>query len=255
LSDLTDKIIVITGASRGIGEAAARYLATKGAKVVLAARSTEDIERIAGEITKTGGTAISQPCDVSDYAQVKVLMDTVVAAYGGIDVLVNNAGLIDPIARLIDSDPEKWGQIVDINYKGVYYCLHTAIPEMLRTGGGTIINISSGAATGALEGWSHYCSTKAAVLSLTQCAHKEHGDQGIRVVGLSPGTVATDMQVKIKNSGINPVSKLDFSVHIPPAWVAKAIAYLAGAGADKYAGSDFSLKNDAGRAEVGLPPG
>jgi len=253
LSDLTDKVVIITGASRGIGEAAARYLAAKGAKIVLAARNTNAIERIVGEITGDGGIAMAQPCDVSDYDQVKALMEAAVAAYGRIDVLVNNAGLIDPIARLCDSDPEKWGQIVDINFKGVYYCLHSAIPEMLKSGGGTIINISSGAANGALEGWSHYCSTKAAVLSLTRCVHKEYGDMGIRMVGLSPGTVATDMQVQIKSSGINPISKLDFSDHIPPVWVAQAIAYLAGAGADKHLGSDLSLKNDEGRAEVGLP--
>ena len=120
--------------------------------------------------------------------------------------------------------------------------------------GGTIVNISSGAATGALEGWSHYCATKAGVLSLTKVADKEYRDKGIRVIGLSPGTVATEMQVQIRASGINPVSKLDPSDHISPEWVAKAIAYLTTPAADAYRGTDFSLKTAEGRAAVGLPP-
>ncbi|MEL6700394.1 MAG: SDR family oxidoreductase, partial [Pseudomonadota bacterium] len=126
-----------------------------------------------------------------------------------------------------------------------------AIPAM--QGSGTVINISSGAATGALEGWSHYCATKAAVLSLTKCGHKEFGDAGITVVGLSPGTVATEMQVQIKDSGINPVSQLDPGVHIPPEWVAQAIAFLLGPDGVTYAGTDFSMKTDEGRAALGLP--
>ena len=127
-----------------------------------------------------------------------------------------------------------------------------AIPEMVRAGGGTIINISSGAATSALEGWSHYCATKAAVLSLTRVAHKEYADQGVRVVGLSPGTVATDMQVAIRASGINPVSQLDPDAHIPPEWVAKALMWLCSPEADPHLGTDFSIKTDEGRKAVGL---
>ena len=253
MSDVTDRAILITGASRGIGEAAARHLAEMGAKVMLAARSTDAIESIAEEISSAGGEAAHVACDVADYAAVKAAVDATVDTFGALHVIVNNAGLIDPIARLTDSDPEAWNSVVDVNLKGVYHGMHAAVPEMLKAGGGTVINISSGAATGALEGWSHYCATKAAVLSLTKCGHKELADQGITVVGLSPGTVATEMQVQIKASGINPVSQLDPNVHIPPEWVAKAIAFLCGPGGQKYAGGDFSLKTDEGRAEVGLP--
>ncbi len=135
----------------------------------------------------------------------------------------------------------------------MYHGLHAAIPEMVKAGGGVIVNISSGAATSALEGWSHYCSTKAAVLSLTACAAKEYGEQGIRVVGLSPGTVATGMQTAIRASGVNPVSRLDPSVHIPPEWVAEAVAFLCGDGGAEFAGMDFSLKDNAGRRRAGLP--
>jgi NAD(P)-dependent dehydrogenase (short-subunit alcohol dehydrogenase family) len=143
--------------------------------------------------------------------------------------------------------------MVDINYKGAYYGLHAVLTIMLEQGGGTIINISSGAATSALEGWSHYCSSKAAVLMLTRCADKEYGESNINIVGLSPGTVATHMQSAIKTSGINPVSQLDWSKHIPAERVAKAIECLCGPDGTKYKGTDFSLKNDEGRRLVRLP--
>lgn len=254
MSDLKDKCVVVTGASRGIGEATARHAADQGAHVVLAARNAARIEEIAAEIEAAGGTASALACDVSRYSDVNALIEHAVRTFGRIDVLVNNAGLIDPISRLADSDPDAWDHVVDVNYKGVYHGLRCAIPEMLKTGGGTIVNISSGAAISALEGWSHYCSTKAAVLSLTRCADKEYRGHGIRVVGLSPGTVATEMQVNIRKSGINPVSQLDPSAHIPAEWVAQAIAFLCGPKGGDFAGTDFSLKNDEGRTLVGLPP-
>ena len=252
MDQVTNKTVVITGASRGIGEAAARRFAEERAHVVLAARSGARIEQIAREITDAGGAATAIRCDVSQPSDVEHLIDTAAAQTGSVAVLINNAGTIDPIARLTDSDPQAWGQIVDVNLKGVYYGLRYAIPEMVNAGGGTIINISSGAATSALEGWSHYCATKAAVLSLTRVAHKEYGNQGVRVLGLSPGTVATDMQVAIKASGINPVSQLDPDAHIPPEWVAKALIWLCGPEADPHLGTDFSIKTDEGRAAVGL---
>ncbi|MEL7299212.1 MAG: SDR family oxidoreductase [Pseudomonadota bacterium] len=251
MSHLSGKSVIITGASRGIGAAAARHLAKEGALVTLAARSADALGQIAEDIREEGGTALAHPCNIADPDDVKTLIETASAAHGGLDLLVNNAGLIDPIARLEDSDPDAWSMIVDVNLKGVYYGMRFAIPAM--AGSGTIINISSGAATGALEGWSHYCATKAAVLSLTKCGHKEHGDSGITVVGLSPGTVATEMQVQIKASGINPVSQLDPEDHIPPEWVAQAIAYLAGPDGAAHAGGDFSMKTAEGRAALGLP--
>ena len=246
---LSGKTALITGASRGIGEAAARIMAGYGANVVLAARSTRDTARIAAEI---GDRAVAVTCDVAQYVDVENAVAEAVRNFGSLDILVNNAGVIDPIARIGDSDPEAWDQVVDINFKGVYHGLRAAIPQMKQQGGGVIINISSGAATGALEGWSHYCSTKAAVLSLTRCAHTEYAADNIRVVGLSPGTVATDMQRAIKNSGVNPVSQLDWSMHISPDWVGEAIAWLTTDAARGYDGDDFSLKTEEARRAVGL---
>lgn len=252
MSELSGKAAIVTGASRGIGAAAARELAKQGVSVVLAARSEKEITKVAAEISAEGGQAKAVTCDVTKYDDVARCVAACRDQFGRLDILVNNAGVIDPIARLAESDPAHWDQVVDINLKGVYHGLRAAIPAMQAQGGGVIVNISSGAATGALEGWSHYCATKAAVLSLTRCADKEYRDQGIRVVGLSPGTVATDMQVSIKASGINPVSQLDPSVHIPADWPARAIAWLCTEDAAEFAGTDFSIKTEEGRRRVGL---
>ncbi len=247
--DLTNKTALITGASRGIGEATARHLAELGANVVLLARTSHSIEEIAAQI---GEKALPVTGDVSAFDDIERAVIAAIEHFGSLDILVNNAGLIDPIARLEDSDPAAWSSVVDVNLKGVYNGLRMAIPLMREQGGGVIINISSGAATSALEGWSHYCATKAAVLSLTKCAHRENAEHGVRVVGLSPGTVATGMQTAIKESGVNPVSQLDWDAHISPEWVAKAIAWLTTDTAIDYDGDDFSLKTEEGRKAVGL---
>lgn len=252
-ASLNEQVIAITGASRGIGATTARHLAGFGARVVLGARSIAALESLAKEINEADGKAIAMKLDVTRFSDMEAFVERARKQFGKIDVLINNAGTIDPIARIADSDPEAWSRVADINYKGVYHGLRAAIPRMLEQDhGGTIINLSSGAATSALEGWSHYSSTKAAVLMLTQCAHKEYGGQNIRVVGLSPGTVATEMQTTIRESGINPVSKLDPSAHIPPEWAARAIEFLCRDGAKEFAGGDFSIKNDEGRRRAGL---
>jgi len=241
---LSGKTVVITGASKGIGAATARALAGHGAHVTVAARQANLLTALADDI---GGRAV--PCDVSRFDAVQDLM----AAAGDVDILINNAGTIDPIAHLADSDPAAWAQVVNVNVLGVYHGLRAALPGMIARGTGTVINMSSGAATSALEGWSHYCATKAAVLSLTRVADKEVRDKGVRVIGLSPGTVATDMQRDIAASGINPVSRLDWDTHISADWVAQAIAALTGPLGDAWCGRDFSLKTEEGRRAAGLP--
>jgi len=243
------KVVAITGASRGIGAAAARVFAAAGAKVALLARSEREIDALAAEI---GPAALALRCDVADWASVQQAVATVVQRFGRLDVLVNNAGTIDPIARLADVDPAAWGRAVDVNLKGVFHGLRAAIPVMRAQGSGTIITVSSGAARAALEGWSSYCAGKAGALMLTQAAHLEEGPHGIRVLGLSPGTVATEMQVKIKASGINPVSQLDPAVHIPADWPARALLWMCGPEADPWLGSDVMLRDEAVRKAVGL---
>lgn len=252
MSGLQGQAAIVTGASRGIGEAAARELAAQGVSVLLAARTDGETGRIAEEIRAAGGAASAHACDVADYAQTAALVERAQAQFGRLDILVNNAGLIDPIARLGESHPEGWDRLIDVNVKGVYHGMRAAIPVMEAAGAGTIVNISSGAATSVLEGWSHYCASKAAVLSLTRSGDLEYGEKGIRVVGLSPGTVATYMQKTIKKSGLNPISELEWEDHIPPEWPARAIAWLCGPAAEAHRGGDVSLRDEGVRRAVGL---
>ncbi len=248
MTSLDNKVALVTGASRGIGAAAARALHAAGARVALLARSEADIAALAGEL---GDKAMAITCDVADANSVGAAVAKTVDQFGGLDIVVNNAGVIDPVARIEASDPDAWGKAVDINLKGVYHVMRAA-HGALSDGGGVIINLSSGAASNALEGWSHYCATKAAVLALTRCGHKEWAQHGIRVVGLSPGTVATNMQTVIKESGVNPVSQLDWSAHISPDDVGQAIVYLCTDAARTHDGGDFSIKTEQGRLEAGL---
>lgn len=243
------KVVVITGASRGIGAAAAREFAAVGAKVVSLARSVGEIGKVVGG---DGADEMMLACDVLDWVAVQRAVAHVVARFGRIDVLVNNAGVIEPIARLADADAGLWGQAVGVNLTGVFHGVKAVIPQMRMQGGGTIITVSSGAAVNPLEGWSAYCAGKAGALMLTRVAHLEEGSHGIRVLGLSPGTVATEMQLKIKASGINPVSQLDPSAHIPVDWPAKALVWMCGADADPWLGQDVSLREERVRRAVGL---
>ena len=246
---LRDKTVVITGASRGIGEAAAHVFADAGAKVALLARGEESIARIAGEI---GEQARAFACDVSDYEAVEAVIAGARDAFGPIDVLINNAGAVEPISHLASADPAGWDKIIDINLKGVFYGMRAVVPEMVARGGGTVLTVSSGAAHGPVEAWSHYCSSKAGAAMLTRCLDKENRADGIRAMGLSPGTVATEMQREIKASGINPVSQLEWSDHIPPEWPAKTLLWMCGSDADEYIGSEISLRDEDIRRRVGL---
>ena len=243
------KTVMITGASRGIGEAAAREFAAAGARVVLTARGAEAIERIAGEI---GAGALAVPCDVSRYADIEAAVAAAREAFGPVDILINNAGAVEPISHLATSDPEGWGHVIDINLKGVYYGMRAVLPEMIARGGGTILTISSGAAHNPVEAWSHYCASKAGAAMLTRMVDKENREDGIRAIGLSPGTVATEMQREIKASGINPISKLDWSDHIPPEWPAKTLLWMCSADADGFVGEEISLREETIRRRVGL---
>lgn len=246
--DMTGKTVMITGASRGIGAEAARVFANAGANVVLLARSQDDIAALAGEI---GEQAIAIPCNVARYSEMYSAVATAVQVFGGLDVLINNAGVVDPISNLGDADPEAWGQLIDINVKGVFNGMHAALPA-LKDGGGSVLSISSGAAHNAIEAWSAYCASKAAVNMMNRSLHLEEAANGIRAIGLSPGTVATDMQRKIKASGINPVSQLDWEDHIPANWPAKCLLWMCSAEADEYCGEEISLRDDAIRRAVGL---
>ena len=247
--NVAGKTVVITGASRGIGAEAARVFAAAGANVVLIARSSDAIATLATEI---GEQAIALTCDVASYASVEDAIAKAKETFGSVDILINNAGVIEPISHLASADPDEWGTVIDINLKGVFNGMRAVLPIMIASGGGSILTISSGAAHGPVEAWSHYCASKAAVKMLTECLHKENGADGIRAIGLSPGTVATQMQIEIKASGINPVSQLDWDVHIPADWPARALLWMCGLDADQYCGQELSLRDEDLRKRVGL---
>ncbi|WP_116597944.1 SDR family oxidoreductase [Primorskyibacter marinus] len=249
MQNLDGKVVMITGASRGIGAAAARTFADAGAKVALVARSEDAVADLAGEI---GPQAIAIPCDVSRFWEVEAAVNACLDAFGRLDVLIGNAGVIEPISLLAEADPEGWGHAIDINLKGVFYGMRAAMPVMMKAGGGTILTISSGAAHGPVEAWSHYCASKAGAAMLTRCADKEGREAGIRAIGLSPGTVATQMQREIKASGVNPVSKLDWSDHIPPDWPAQTLLWMCSPEADAWLGDEISLRDEDIRKRVGL---
>ncbi len=250
--DRTDGVrVLITGAGKGIGAAAARVFAEAGAHVGLMARDGDAIAALAAGI---GPRAMALAGDVADAAVLPGAVAEMERTWGGVDVLVGNAGVIEPIAPIAEADPEAWGRSIDINLKGVFLGMRAVLPGMLARGGGTILTVSSGAAHNPLEGWSAYCAGKAGAAMLTRSLHLEYGGRGIRAMGLSPGTVATEMQVKIKASGINPVSQLDPAVHIPADWPARALLWMCGAGADGHLGQEISLRDEGIRRAVGLIP-
>ena len=236
---LKGKTALITGASKGIGLATAKSLAQTGCKVVLAARSAQIIEKEAELLRAQGFQALSLPCNVGDFQTMEQVVASTLNTMGSLDYLINNAGTIEPISSIANVDAQEWSKLIDVNIKGVFNTTRAALPHMLSRGGGTIINLSSGAANAPMEGWSAYCTSKAAVKMLTMCIHKEAFSEGVNVIGLSPGTVATGMMRQIQQSGINPVSRLDWKTHIPPEWVAKAIIYLCGPEGRKHSGTDF----------------
>ena len=191
-------------------------------------------------------------CNVADYAACRRLVQETTRRFGPPDVLVNNAGVIDPIGPVGDGDPAQWAHSIEINLIGAYYAIRAVLPDMIARGHGDIINVSSGAAHRPQEGWSAYCAGKAGLAMLTHSIDLEHRAAGIRVFGFQPGTTDTDMQVIIRASGINPISRIPRAQLTPVAYPARAIVYLCSLEADDLAGKEFSLRDDDFRRRIGL---
>ena len=247
--NLNGKTVLITGASRGIGEAAAQTFIEAGANVMLTARNFSKLETRKKDL---GDRAEFFAGDISDPNFVIELVDFCFQHFGALDILINNAGTILPIGRIHEISPAEWSNVIDTNLKSVFYTVNAVLPKMIEKREGTILNVSSGAAHNPLEAWSHYCSSKAGAAMLTKCLHNEYFQYGIRSMGLSPGTVATQMQAEIKESGINQVSKLDWSVHIPADWPARALLWMCGDEANEFIGKEVSLRDEIIRRKVKL---
>ena len=242
-------LVAVTGASRGIGAATARLFVQRGARVALLARPGAALDQLVAEL---GAQAVALPCDTADFAAVSAALGQAQSNFGPLEVLINNAGTIDPIARLSDANPDEFHRAISVNLGGVFNGMRAALPGMMARGRGTILTVGSGAAHNPIEGWSAYCSSKAGAYMLTRMADLEARASGVRVISLSPGTVATDMQREIKASGVNAVSQLDWAAHIPPEWPAQALWWMCGPQADAYLGAEISLRDPAIRAAVGL---
>ena len=251
-SELKGKVALVTGASRGLGEGAARALAAAGAAVMLVARDGALAGRVAAEIAKAGGRAEAMACDVADYGAVEKVANRTRQAFGGLDILVNNAGVIEPIAEIATSDPAAWVNNITINLIGAYNVVRAVLPGMIAAGGGSIVNVSSGAAFRPLEGWSAYCSGKAGLAMFTRAIALETASKGILVYGFSPGTIDTEMQVKIRASGMNVISKIPRGDLSPVEHAVRGLVYLCTTNADDLIGQDASMRDDAFRKRIGL---
>ena len=250
--DLSGKVAIVTGGSRGIGAAAAAALATAGASVVLVGRDGNAAKRAADAITSRGGDAYSVGCDVADYSSVEKMVVEAEQRCGPSTILVNNAGVIEPIGPLASSDPAAWRRNIEINLIGAYNAVRAMLPRMLDASGGTIINVSSGAAHRPLEGWAAYCAGKAGLAMLTNAIALETVRSGIRVFGLSPGVIDTDMQGQIRASGINRISRIPRAELAPVEHPAVAIVYLCTEAADDLVGRELSLLDPEFRRRIGL---
>lgn len=197
MARLAGKVAIVTGASVGIGAETAKRFAEEGAKVVVGARTAERAQVVVDAIKAKGGEALAVACDIGNEEQIKAMVDTVIAKYGRIDVLDNNAALTDSSAmmadgRIVDMDAALWDRTMAVNLRGTMLCCKYTIPHMLKQGGGSIIVVSSGKGTEGDLGQSAYGASKAALINLAQNVATQHGKQGIRCNALIVGLVVTE---------------------------------------------------------------
>ena len=202
MNEFQDKVAIVTGATSGIGRAAAIAYAREGAKVVVAGRRTKEGEETVRLVQAQGGEGIFVKTDVSKAVQVKELVERTLQKFGRLDIAFNNAGIEQVPLPFLEQDEETFDQVVDINAKGVWLCMKYEIPAMLKTGGGSIVNTASVFGVIGVPGNEIYIASKHAVIGLTKSAAVEFGKQGIRVNAILPGVVDSDMFQRF--SGGNP---------------------------------------------------
>jgi len=217
------KVVLITGGGVGLGAETARHLAARGARIAVAARRKDKLDAVVAEITTAGGEARAYPLDVTDKHQVKAVVDAVVADFGRLDVIVNNAGLM-PIRPMIEVNTDEWDAMIDVNLKGVLYGIAAALPIFVAQDGGHIINISSVAGTKVFApGGTVYSGTKFAVRAISEGLRQEIGEK-IRVTSIEPGAVDSDLKYST-TSGASAAVMDFYKIAIPAASVARAIAF------------------------------
>ena len=221
--NIKDKVIAITGASSGIGEATARLLASQGAKVVLGARRTDRLERIAGDINASCGRAEFRALDVTDRKDVQDFIDFAVTRFDRVDVLVNNAGMM-PLSKLEALKVDEWDRMIDVNIRGVLHGIAATLPLMQRQRAGQIINIASIGAYAVSPTAAVYCATKYAVRAISEGLRQEVGGD-IRVTVIAPGVTESELAESISDEGGRAEMKEFRKIAISADAVARAIAY------------------------------
>ncbi len=226
-------VVIVTGASRGVGAAVARWLAKVKAGVTLVARSLDDLKRVAGDIHRLGGDAVTFKADVADHRACRRVVEKTLDHFGRIDALVNNAGVFQPVSPIRRADPDAWRYNLEVNILGVFFMCQAAIPQ-LKEQRGRIVNVSSGAATSVIEAGSAYCASKAALNHFTKVLAAEEPE--ITAVSVRPGVVDTEMQALIRRKGPEVMPKKQIASYLnpktrgqlePPMVPARSIAWLA----------------------------
>lgn len=224
--ELKDKVAVITGAGRGIGKAAVQVFAQQGAKVV-ACSVSQTCVRVAEELRERGYDVIGVPCDVSDKAQLEMLVKTTLDTYGKVDILVNNAGITRD-AQMVKMSEEDWDLVLNTNLKGTFLLTQMIAPYMIEQGYGRVINITSGAGQRGNFGQANYSASKGGLISLTKTMAIELGKKGITVNAVSPGVVDTDILSTVPPEARKRMEDKIFLRRIgKPEEIAWAIAFLA----------------------------
>jgi NADP-dependent 3-hydroxy acid dehydrogenase YdfG len=225
MSNIADKVVVITGASSGIGESTARLLAGNGAKVVLGARRKDRIDALVKDITDEGGSALGLKTDVTRRGDVEALVKSAIEQHGRIDVIVNNSGIM-PIAPMAALKVDEWDRMIDVNIKGLLYGVAAVLPIMQKQKLGHIINISSVAGFKVFApGGTVYSATKFAVRALTEGLRMEHKADNIRCTMISPGAIATELPEGSSEEATRKNLRVFYQMAIPADSVARAIAY------------------------------
>lgn len=221
--NIQGKVVAITGASSGIGEATAKLLASRGARVVLGARRTDRLETLAADINAAGGEVAYRALDVTQREQVQAFVEHAVATFGRIDVLVNNAGVM-PLSRLDALKVDEWDRMIDVNVRGVLHGIAAVLPRMQQQGSGQIINLASIGAYAVSPTAAVYCATKFAVRAISEGLRQEVG-AAVRVTVISPGVTESELAESISDPGGRDEMKAFRKVAIPAHAIARAIAY------------------------------